>query len=64
MTHTNAIDKPGRTTLEVLLSILFPPAGAYAAVGLSKHFWINILLTILGWLPGVVHALWLTAENE
>jgi uncharacterized membrane protein YqaE (UPF0057 family) len=25
-------------------------------VGLGGQFWLNILLTILGYLPGVVHA--------
>jgi uncharacterized membrane protein YqaE (UPF0057 family) len=39
-----------------------------AAHGLSKlmsgcaaDFWINILLTILGWLPGVIHAWYISA---
>jgi uncharacterized membrane protein YqaE (UPF0057 family) len=25
-------------------------------VGLTGHFWLNILLTLLGFLPGVIHA--------
>ena len=44
--------------IRTLLSILVPPLGVFLQVGLGKHFWINILLTILGYLPGVVHAMW------
>ena len=31
-------------------------------VGLTKHFWINILLTLLGYIPGIVHAVWVIAK--
>ena len=43
----------------VLLAIFLPPVAAFLVVGLSTHFWINLILTLLGWLPGTVHALWL-----
>ena len=26
--------------------------------GVKKHFWINIILCIFFWIPGVLHALW------
>ena len=29
---------------------------------LGKQFWINILLTILGYIPGIVHAVWVIAK--
>lgn len=45
--------------LHILLAIFLPPVAAFLKVGLGKHFWINILLTLLGGLPGSVHALWL-----
>jgi hypothetical protein len=28
----------------------------------GKQFWINLLLTILGYIPGVVHAVWVIAK--
>ncbi len=31
-------------------------------VGIGKHFRINILLTILGYIPGIVHAVWVIAK--
>jgi uncharacterized membrane protein YqaE (UPF0057 family) len=52
------------TLVKVLLAIFLPPVAAFLQVGLGVHFWINILLTLLGGLPGVVHALWLVAKNK
>ena len=40
--------------LRVLVAILLPPLGVFLQVGIGKHFWINILLTILGYIPGIV----------
>jgi uncharacterized membrane protein YqaE (UPF0057 family) len=42
----------------VLLSIILPPLGVFLQEGLGKHFWINVLLTILGYIPGIIHAVW------
>jgi uncharacterized membrane protein YqaE (UPF0057 family) len=44
--------------IRTIFSILLPPVGVFLQVGLGKHFWINIVLTILGYLPGIIHALW------
>ncbi len=44
------------TLLRILLALILPPLAVFLTVGLTKHFWINVLLTILGWLPGVIHA--------
>lgn len=43
--------------LRIIAAVLLPPLGAFLEVGLSKHFWINIILTILGYIPGIIHAL-------
>ncbi|RFC62778.1 YqaE/Pmp3 family membrane protein [Fulvimarina endophytica] len=44
--------------IRIILAIILPPLGVFLQVGLGKHFWINILLTILGFIPGVIHAIW------
>jgi len=31
-------------------------------VGIGKYFWINILLTLLGYIPGIVHAVWVIVK--
>lgn len=43
--------------LEILFAILLPPLGVALRYGLTKHFWINVLLTLLGYVPGIIHAL-------
>lgn len=43
----------------VLLSILLPPLAVLLNVGrCNKDVVINILLTILAWLPGTIHAIY------
>jgi uncharacterized membrane protein YqaE (UPF0057 family) len=49
--------------LRILLSILLPPLGVFLQVGLGGQFWLNILLTLLGYIPGVVHAVWIIARR-
>lgn len=50
--------------LLIVLAIFLPPVAALLVVGLGLHFWINILLTILGILPGQIHAIWLIASRR
>ena len=45
--------------LKIVAAIILPPLGVFLEVGITKHFWINILLTIVGlYILGLVHALW------
>jgi len=48
--------------LRIIAAILLPPLGVFLQVGVGKHFWINIPLTILGYIPGIVHAIWVIAK--
>ena len=50
--------------LNLICAILLPPLGAFLQVGASKHFLINIVLCLLGWLPGILHAVWLVATEK
>lgn len=49
--------------IKILIAVLLPPLGVFFEVGLTKHFWINVLLTILGYIPGIVHAVWVIARR-
>ena len=49
--------------IRVILAILLPPVGVLLTVGLGLHFWINILLTIFGYIPGIVHAVWIISSR-
>ncbi|HCY84656.1 MAG TPA: YqaE/Pmp3 family membrane protein [Desulfobacteraceae bacterium] len=50
--------------LKIVIAIVLPPLGVFLQVGLGKHFWLNILLTLLGFIPGIVHAVWVIAKNK
>lgn len=49
--------------IRILFAILLPPVGVFLQVGLGLQFWINILLTLLGYIPGIVHAVWIIARR-
>ena len=44
--------------LRIILAIILPPLGVFLQVGIGGPFWLNILLTLLGYIPGIVHALY------
>ena len=43
--------------LKVILAIILPPLAVGLTYGIGSAFFINLILTLLGWLPGVIHAL-------
>lgn len=47
----------------IILSILLPPIGVALEVGITKHFWINVILTIFGYVPGIIHAVYIIAKK-
>lgn len=49
--------------LRLVLSVIIPPVGVFLKVGLGGQFWLNVLLTILGYIPGLVHAIWIIARE-
>lgn len=50
--------------LKLLSSILVPPFGVYLEKGIGKSFFLNIVLTLMGIVPGVVHALWCLNDDK
>lgn len=49
--------------IRIIIAILLPPLGVFLQVGIGAQFWINILLTLLGYIPGIVHAVWIIARR-
>ncbi|KAJ3883687.1 UPF0057-domain-containing protein [Lentinula edodes] len=43
----------------ILIAIFIPPLGVFLERGCNADFLINILLTILGYIPGIIHALYI-----
>jgi len=50
--------------LEILITILLPPIGVLIETGLSLQFLLNILLTLIGYLPGLIHAIWILVKHH
>jgi uncharacterized membrane protein YqaE (UPF0057 family) len=53
----------GADPIKIIFSILLPPVGVFLEVGVTGHFWLNILLTILGYVPGIIHALYVILKH-
>ena len=51
------------TLIKLILAIFLPPLAVFLQVGLGLHFWLNVLLTVLGYVPGLVHAVWVIATK-
>ena len=49
--------------MRIIISLFIPPLGVFLKVDLSGHFWLNILLTLLGFIPGVIHAIWVNVKK-
>ena len=45
--------------IKILFAIFLPPLGVFLERGCNADFFINILLTILGYIPGIIHALYI-----
>ena len=49
--------------IRIIFSVLSPPLGVLLQVGLGAQIWINILLTLLGYIPGLIHAIYIIARR-
>ncbi|GEO39062.1 uncharacterized membrane protein YqaE (UPF0057 family) [Skermanella aerolata] len=50
--------------VRILIAILLPPLGVFLQVGIGLQFWVNILLTILGYIPGIIHAIYIILKYK
>ncbi len=49
--------------VRILIAILLPPLGVFLQVGIGLHFWLNILLTLCGYIPGIIHAVYIIVKK-
>ncbi|KAJ7151769.1 plasma membrane proteolipid 3 [Mycena crocata] len=45
--------------LKIIAAIILPPLGVFLERGCGTDLLINILLTVLGFIPGIIHALYI-----
>lgn len=48
----------------IVLSIFLPPLAVFLKKGIMPTFWINLILTFIFFIPGVVHALWVVTKEK
>lgn len=49
--------------VRLILAIILPPVGVLLTVGIGLHFWLNIILTLCGYIPGIIHALYVILKK-
>ncbi len=47
----------------IILAVVLPPLGVLFKRGADRQLVINIFLTLLGWLPGVLHAMYVILKS-
>lgn len=50
--------------IRIIFSLLIPPLGVFLQVGFGGAFWLNILLTLLGYFPGLIHAIYIITTRK
>jgi len=50
--------------LLVLIAIVLPPLAVGLKAGIGFHFVLNIVLTLIVYIPGLLHALWIILRDE
>lgn len=49
----------------LFLAFFLPPLAVLATKEkVDNDFWINLILTLLGWLPGFIHALYIVLDGH
>ncbi len=48
--------------LVIIFNILLPPVGVALSKGIGKDFVINLILTLIFFIPGVIHAFYVATR--
>ncbi|TKA63457.1 Plasma membrane proteolipid 3 [Friedmanniomyces simplex] len=49
----------GSDILKIILAVILPPLGVFLERACGADLIINIVLTCLGYIPGIIHALYI-----
>ena len=50
--------------LQIILAVILPPLAVFLKRGAGTELIIGIVLWILGWIPGVLYALYIVLNDE
>ncbi|XP_038879764.1 hydrophobic protein LTI6B-like [Benincasa hispida] len=51
-------DEATTNCIDILLAILLPPLGVFLKFGCQVEFWICLVLTFFGYIPGIIYAVY------
>ncbi|KAG8649566.1 hydrophobic protein LTI6A-like [Manihot esculenta] len=46
------------TCIDLILAIILPPLGVFFKYGCQVEFWICLVLTFFGYIPGIIYAVY------
>ncbi|KAL5834178.1 hypothetical protein ACOSQ4_013675 [Xanthoceras sorbifolium] len=52
------------TCVDIILAIILPPVGVFLRFGCGVEFWICLILTILGYIPGIIYAIFVLTKTS
>lgn len=58
------MEKEDVNLVAILLAIFIPPLGVLIKSGFGIQLIINLLLTLFGYIPGVIHALYIILRKN
>lgn len=53
-----------KDVFRILFAVLLPPLGVFLQERFNRRFWLNVLLTLLGYIPGIIHAVYVILKYE
>ncbi|MBB5721613.1 uncharacterized membrane protein YqaE (UPF0057 family) [Loktanella ponticola] len=49
--------------IRLIVMVIIPPIGVFLTVGLRGAFWLNLLLTLFFYIPGLVHGVYILTRS-
>ena len=57
------MEKEDLDLVALILAVFLPPVGVAIKKGLGLQLVINVILTFLGYIPGIIHALYVILKD-
>ena len=48
----------------LIISWFLPPLAIFFVNGVGKKFWLNVILTLCGWVPGIIHSTYVILTDD
>ena len=52
------------TVGEGIAALLLPPLAVFLEEGLSRNFWVDVALTCLAFIPGIIFAMYVLSRDH